>query len=139
MNENAVFFSGAGKKKKNSFEIEWMNGQRTFPQAKKNRKFAGNFLEKTKIYLFFFSAFSGKKKTRFLNLNEWMANVHARGKKKYGTFGRAEINSLLNFFLKIWWAAQLYLGMLSRFSTDTTLREWLAEQYLSPHQISLWN
>ena len=38
MNEKAVFFSGAGKKK-NSSEIEWMNGMWTFPgKEKKNKK-----------------------------------------------------------------------------------------------------
>ena len=65
------FFPGA--RKKNSFEIEWMNGQRTFPRAKKkNRKIFGNFLEKTKnLPVFFFSAFSEKKKNTIFGF-EWM-------------------------------------------------------------------
>ena len=41
------------------------------------------FLEKKKTScIFFFPASRKKKKTRFSDLNEWMTNVHGRGKKK---------------------------------------------------------
>ena len=54
-----------------------MNGLWTFPGKKKTQ------------VVFFFSRFfviSEKKKTPISDLNEWMTNVHARGKKKYDTF-----------------------------------------------------
>ena len=66
MNEwKCCFFFPAPKKKKNSSEIEWMNGQRTFPRAKKNN-FPGIFWKRQKINMFFFFPRFGKKKIRYL-------------------------------------------------------------------------
>ena len=74
-----------GKKKHNHFLLkkignhwksEWMTDE-LFLGKKKHK------------LVFFFSRFfplRGKKNTRFLDLNEWMTNVHGRGKKKYDTF-----------------------------------------------------
>ena len=66
MNEwKCCFFSGAGKKK-NSSEIEWMNGQRTFPRAKKKQKICRKFSGKDKkSTCFFFPRFRKKKNTIF--------------------------------------------------------------------------
>ena len=80
-----MLFSFPAPEKKNSFEIEWMNGQRTFPRAKKKTENLPEiFWKHTKNLPVFFSAFP-EKKTRFSDLHDWMANVHAHG-KKYGTF-----------------------------------------------------
>ena len=60
-----MLFSFPAPEKKNSFEIEWMNGQRTFPRAKKKQKICRKFSGNTqKIYLFFFRV-SRKKNTIF--------------------------------------------------------------------------
>ena len=54
--------------KKGNFIKIWMNDRWIFPQEKKTRCF------------FFFQKL--EKKTRFSDLNEWMANIHAHGNKK---------------------------------------------------------
>ena len=60
-------------KKKGNFIKIWMNDRWTFPRKKKKQ-------------LYFFFPLRGKKNTRFSNLNEWMTNVHARGKEKCDSF-----------------------------------------------------
>ena len=81
MNEWKSCFFFRCPEKKNSFEIEWINGQRTYPRAKKKKKICRKFSGKDKNQPVFFSRVFGKKKTRFSNLNEWMANELSREKK----------------------------------------------------------
>ena len=99
MNENSLFFFHC-RKKKYSFEIEWMNELWTFTGKKKHKKntqIYGKkkhtplskkikknppdpewtahelFLGKNKVHpCIFFSA--SRKKTQFYDLNEWMAH-----------------------------------------------------------------
>ena len=55
--------------------------------------------KKNMLVFFFFRFFTlrGKKKTRFSDLNEWMTNVHARGKKN-----TIPLSSLTFYFQNVW-------------------------------------
>ena len=108
MIKGIVFFFPAGMDVGHSF-IQIRKSCFFFPRSGKNRekkhklvffsqeKFIGHsfgfltdsyFLIKVGCVFFFpgFFRFAGKKNT-ILDFNEWMTNVHARGKKKYDTFG----------------------------------------------------